>query len=95
MTNGATTTENPQTSFEEEPLTDAAIVDAIEHVQKAKADIGSARDDLKDADKVLQALVSQKELPDGTYRAGVWVVKVSHVAAHKRLAIKLAKTAAK
>lgn len=94
MTNGTTTpTDQPQMGLDgEEPLNDPEINAALEKWYRAEAGLTAARDEERDAMKMLQAIVSQKELDDGTYRAGRFVVTISNVSAHQRVRPKLAKT---
>lgn len=85
------TAEQPQTAFDEAPLEDAAIQDALERWQLAQDGYEEAREDLRNADKLIQSLISAKSLEEGTYRCGRFIVAISDVAAHQRVRPKIAK----
>ena len=86
-----TAAEQVQASFDEMPLQDGAIEISLEAWQQAQAGLEAAREDLRNAEKMMQALVSQKDLDEGMYRCGRFVVTISNVSAHQRVRAKLAK----
>ena len=89
----ATATDQPQAAFFEEPLERPDIVAALTREQHAKEEVDEARQEASNAKKDAEALLSNLEdLPDGSYRSGPFVVRVSSVAAHRRHTVKLAKT---
>jgi len=85
-------TENPQRTFNEEELGDPQLISLLDKMDAANVKITKAREDYKNAEKSMQALVAEKEVEPGTYRSGKWVLEISDVAAHQRVKIKLAKT---
>jgi hypothetical protein len=87
---GATATQ--QLGFEEKQLDDPQILTALENWNSEKEGMDRARENFRAAEKVLQGLVTEKNLEAGTYRIGRWVVEVSEVAAHKRIRPAIAKT---
>lgn len=88
-------TEQPQTAFDEAPLEKQEIIDLLETWQTAKEDVDEARMLEKNAEEAALSQIDGLELEEGTYRAGRFVVKVSRVAAHYRIAARIAKTKSK
>lgn len=84
--------QDPQISMDEIPLEDKAILDAIRSYTQAFEGLTDAKDVLKDRYQMMQGLVGKRDLDEGTYRVGEYVLKISNVAAHQRLRPKLAKT---
>jgi hypothetical protein len=101
MTN--TTTEQPQTAFDEEPLNDATLEQQIEDWAAAKERLKGPRKAYNALNTSVKELIDQKELPNGTYRCGKYVITVKPVesreiaferTARKSITIKPAKTQA-
>lgn len=90
-----TATQEPQLAMDEEPLEDPSILEALESWQQADEALEAAKEGVRNAEKSLQSLVSRKELDEGTYRSGRFVVRISNVASHQRVRPKLAKTSSK
>jgi hypothetical protein len=84
--------QDPQMSIGEIPLEDQEILDAIREWLMAKDRVTAAQDTLKDRYQVMQGIVGERDLDEGTYRIGECVLMISTVAAHQRLRPKLAKT---
>lgn len=84
--------DEPQSSFEDAPVEDMNVEVAINRYVSTKDSIEDAKEAFRNAEKVLQGVVGEKDLIDGKYRFGPYVLTVSHVAAHARLRVKKAKS---
>lgn len=83
----------PQTSFDEQALEKPAITAALESVQSAREAVAVAKENLAEQEKILDGLLGELDLEEGSHRAGRFVLKVSNVAAHQRFRFKPAKDA--
>jgi hypothetical protein len=81
----------PQAEFDEEPLEDAEIEQALEEWQRSKEDVETTKAFAKSAEKIAQGLIGEKDLDEGTYRCGRFIVKIADVPAHQRVRSKPAK----
>lgn len=80
-----TATEQAQQGFEESDLEDLEIKIALEDWQKAKEVKAEAEEVFKNAEKMMQATIGAKNLEDGTYRVGAFLVVIATVARHQRV----------
>lgn len=83
--------ERAQMALEEKELDDPALEAALGMWMDARAGIEDAREAFKNKDDRLGAMVGDREMIEGTYRFGRYVMTVSDVAAHQRIKVKLAK----
>lgn len=90
-----------QIGLNDEVLNDAELEDLLDKRESAKEVAKPYTKRYKDADKLVKARIEQKELSDGTYRFGEFVVKISeaeekHIeferSSSKRISISVAKT---
>lgn len=95
-----TTERRPQMALDEEVLTDSELEDLLDKRESAKEQMKPYRKRYTDAHKLVMARIAQKELSDGTYRFGEFIVKQSEAeekriefdrASSKRISIKVAK----
>lgn len=96
-----TTQRRPQMALDEETLEDPELEDLLDKRESAKELMKPYRKRYQDAHKLVMARIAQKELSDGTYRFGEFIVKQSeaeekHIeferTSSKRISIKVAKT---
>lgn len=67
----------PQMSFHEEPLNDPDLEKLLDKREEAKEDLEPYRLNYKGLNDQFKAKIGQRELPDGTYRAGDFIIKIS------------------
>lgn len=95
------TTVEPQSQqgFEErmDLADDEELITALENHQKAIDDVAAKKNELADARKhatttedIYQALLKDREMPGGAYRAGRFVVEITDVEAHQRYSFEVA-----
>ena len=90
-----------QVAFGEEPLDDATLLKSLDDWQEAKDELKPYKNAFSAINKTAKALIEQKELPDGVYRAGRFIITLkeaeeSHIefdrASRRSPRIKIAKT---
>lgn len=96
-------THQPQGSFGEEPLADNELARLLRDREVAKKDLQPYRLAYKGLNDQVRASIEQKELANGTYRCGEFIVTVSETEekevaferqAGRRISIRPAKTKA-
>jgi hypothetical protein len=67
----------PQMSFSEEPLDNAELALLLQGREDASADMEPYRLKYKGLDSQVKGIIEELELPDGSYRCGRYIVKIS------------------
>ena len=90
-----------QSAFEESPVQDEVLVAALQDWQACKERLKGPRKAFNAINGTVKSLIEQKELPDGSYRCGEFVITIreaeeKHIeferSSSKRVSIKPAKT---
>ena len=63
-----------QIGFDEERLDDATLLASLEDWQEAKDELKPYRLAFREINRTTKALIDQKELADGTYRCGRFII---------------------
>ena len=71
------TQERAQTAFDEAPLEDPSLEATLKAWQEAKDELKPYRLAFAAVNKTAKELIKQKELEDGTYRCGAFVVSIT------------------
>lgn len=93
--NGATVVANEQRAFDERPLENPAIEEALDRWQDMKEQEAAAKQETQASVEFLQEAVSNATLEPGKYRIGSYILNVEDIAAHQRIKPRLNKRAKK
>ena len=85
-------TADSQVAFDTVNLTDPELERAVEAWEGSKENLDDAKEKVKDNYQIVQGLIGNRELGEGSFKVGRWVLKLSYVSAHHRVRSKLAKT---
>lgn len=66
-----------QMAFHEEPLSDPELEKLLDNRESAKEELEPYRLNYKGLNDQVKAKIEQRELPEGTYRCGDFIIKIS------------------
>ena len=87
-----TATADNQVAFDTVNLSDPELERAVDAWEASKNDLEDVKEKVKDNYQIVQGLIGKRELGEGSFKVGRWVLKLSYVSAHHRVRSKLAKT---
>lgn len=87
-----TATADTQTAFDTVTINDPELERAVDAWEAAKNEAVDIKEKVKDKYQMVQSLLGDRELGEGSFRVGRWVLKLSYVSAHHRVRSKVART---